>query len=150
MRAYTVAGPSEAGTGPKTALTLIGSASVRVKLYSAEFGWATAPADQYGLVRIARFTAAGTSAASAPTPTPIDPGDVACIATAGWTLSAEPTYTAGAIALDIPVNQRNSWKWYQDYGNEFVAPASSANGIGIKNHSSSASMTLHATLSFRE
>src|SRR5688500_13282860 len=96
MRGYSFGGPSEAGTGPKTAITVIGSTTIRPCVYDVTLRFTTTPADARSTCHINTITAAGTTAASAPTPKPYDSADVAATSTTGWTHSAEPTYHAVA------------------------------------------------------
>lgn len=141
---YSVAGPTEAGTGPKTALNVIGGTTVRPRLYDIVVGVSTAPADQTYQLIVARTSVAGTSAASAPTPLPIDANDVAAIATVGWTHSAEPTYNAVPF-LDVQLNQRATFRWVAAPDGELMGAATASNGVGIKNNLASASVTMRAT-----
>lgn len=151
MRSYSVQGTTESSVGPKTAVTIIAAATVRPQMYEAWFGSAAAPVDYSIKAQIMRFTAAGTSAASPPTPEPNDPADVASLTTAGWTHSVEPTYTAGKILLMVPFNARNTVRWvaYQP-GREFVAPATAANGLGIRNLLASTALVMDAGCMFFE
>jgi hypothetical protein len=107
------------------------------------------PADQAALYAITRFTAAGTSAASPPTPNPVDPADIAAIATVGWTHSAEPTYAAADL-LQLPLNQRASFRYVCNPGYEYVAPATAANGIGLRLVSATTAMVEYGTLLWME
>lgn len=101
----------------------------RGKLYDAIFGSEASPADNPFLWRVARITAAGTS--TAVTPQPLDPADAATETDAGENHSAEPTYTAGAILLHVPLNQRATFRWVAAPGGELVWPATASNGLGI-------------------
>jgi len=133
-RGYVVNGPSATGTVNKTAVTVIAGTGVRPRIFEFAAGIATAPnsTDQQLDFALQRFTAAGT-AGSSPTPLPIDPGDVPAVATAGITHSAEPTYTATGILFEQTMNQRAMFRWVAVPGMEFMAPATAANGIGLKN-----------------
>lgn len=133
MRAYTGNGPSASGTANKTALTIVGASTVRPRLYEFMASLLTAPnsTDQQFNYALQRFTAAGTSAGSAPTPSPVDPGDVAALASLGWTHSAEPTYSAAGLLIDTWVNQRGKDRWVANPGQELLSPATSANGLGL-------------------
>lgn len=149
MKAYATNGPSEAGTANKTALTVIAAATVRPRIFDVVLGISQAPADQAGLIFVGRFTAAGT-AASNPTPEPLDTGDAAALATAGITHSVEPTYTANKTLLRIPLNQRATFRWVASPDKELVAPATAANGIGAYISTYTASVTLQAGFHFWE
>lgn len=134
-RGFIANGPSVSGTANKTALTIVSGTTVRPRLFEYSVGVATAPnsTDQQLNFAVGRFTAAGTTAGSAPTPLQSDPADVAAIATVGWTHSAEPTYTAGGSLIDQWMNQRAFYRWVSVPGDEFLAPATAANGIGLYN-----------------
>lgn len=149
MDTYAVVGPTEAGTGPKTAVTIIAASTVRPAVCEIDVGVSTAPADQTWQLVAGRFTAAGT-AASNPTPEPLDPNSAAALATAGITHSAEPTYTASKSLLDVQLHVRATYRWVASPGRELKAPATASNGIGVKNHLASASSTIRATVHFSE
>lgn len=149
-KCYAVAGPAAAGTALKTAITVIGSSAIRPMINEIIWGVDATPADNYLQLAATRFTAAGTTAASAPTPQPLDPGDVACVSTAGWTHSAEPTYAASVNLLEIVMNQRATFRWVSQDGRELVAPATANNGIGHRNVASGASLAPRASVIFRE
>lgn len=77
-----------------------------------------------------RCTALGTS--TAVTPQALDPADVACNAAAGQNHTVEPTYTAGAILLQVVFNQRSTVRWFAAPGEELVCPATASNGVGVQ------------------
>lgn len=151
MRGFTVSGPAETGTANKTAATVIASATVRPRLFEFLVSILTAPngTDQQLNFALQRFTAAGT-AGSSPTPVPSDPADVAAVATAGITHSAEPTYTAASALMNQCMNQRAMFRWVAAPGYEFMAPATAANGLGLKNVAIAASSIVHGTLMWME
>ena len=95
-RGYAVNGPSATGTANKTAVSIVGSTSVRIRVFEFSVGMTTAPnsTDQQLEFGIGRWTTSAGTAGSAPTPLAIDPGDVAAVATAGITL---------ALGLAIPM-----------------------------------------------
>lgn len=131
-RSYAVNGPNASGTANKSATTIVASSSVRPRLYEFNVGISTAPntTDQQFQYAVGRFTVAGT-AGSSPTPLPVDPADVAATATAGITHSAEPTYTAGGSLIQQWINQRGGFRWVAVPGEEWMAPATAANGLGL-------------------
>lgn len=135
-RGFVGNGPSATGTANKTAIAIVGGTTVRPRLFEFSAGIATAPnsTDQQCNIAVGRFTAAGT-AGSAPVGLPVDPADVAALATLGITHSAEPTYTAGGSLFDQWMNQRAMFRWVAVPGFEFLAPATAANGIGLFNKS---------------
>lgn len=102
----------------------------RTKLTEITFGQDAAPADNTVKYVLQRFTAPGTS--TAVTPQPIDPADAAALTAAGTNHTVEPTYTAGAILLTVPQNQRATFRWVAPPYGELVTPATNNNGIGIQ------------------
>ena len=149
-RAYVLNGPSASGTANKTAVTVVGSTTVRPRLSEFSAGTVTNPnaTDQQLEFAIGRFTAAGT-AGSAPTPNPVDPADVAALSTGGITHSAEPTY-ASTYFQDLPQNQRALFRWVANPGQEYVGPAAASNGIGLKNVGITAAAVMLGSLTFME
>src|SRR5690348_2288983 len=90
----------------------------RAKIYDVILGSEATPADAALLFTFRRCTAAGTN--TSVTPQPLDPADFATEFDAGENHSAEPTYTAGAILLNIPLNQRATFRWVAAPGGELV------------------------------
>jgi len=150
-RGYTVNGPSATGTSLKTAVTVVATAAVRPRIFEFAVGILTNPnaTDQQLEFALQRFTAAGTAGSSA-TPLSIDPGDVAAIATSRITHSAEPTYTATGFLFDQAMNQRAMFRWVAVPGYEFMAPATAANGIGLKNVLVTATSVITGTIMWME
>lgn len=101
----------------------------RFKLYDLLVGSEASPADNPFLWNVQRVTAAGTS--TAVVPQPLDPADAATEMDAGENHTIEPTYTAAAILLQIPLNQRATFRWVAAPGGELVAPATASNGLGL-------------------
>ena len=137
-RGYTANGPNASGSATKTGVALIASASVRPRLFDLIIVNSATPADQAALYAVTRFTAVGT-AGSSPTPSPNDPADVAAVATVGISHSAEPTYSAVDL-LQIPLNQRASFRFVASPGYELVAPATANNGLGSRLVSATAAL----------
>jgi hypothetical protein len=101
----------------------------RFKHYDLLVGSEASPADNPFLWSVQRCTAAGTS--TAVVPQPLDPADATTEMDAGENHTIEPTYTAAAILLQIPLNQRATFRWVAAPGGELVAPATASNGLGI-------------------
>lgn len=80
-----------------------------------------------------------TPGGSAITPQALDPSDPAASAEAVEAPTGEPTYTAGAILLQIPLNQRATFRWVAAPGGELIIPDTNDNGIGLQVISISAS-----------
>lgn len=151
MRGYGINGPSASGTANKTAVNIVGGTTVRISVYEFAVGLTTAPnsTDQQLEYLIGRTTAAGT-AGSSPTPLPNDPSDVAAVATAGVTHSAEPTYTAASFLYDQAINQRAGFRWVAVPGQEFRSPATASNGVGLKNVAITAAAVITGTIQWWE
>jgi len=120
--------------GAAVSLGSIGAVSTtqarRGKIYDILFGSEAVPADAGLLWQFNRYTAAGTS--TAVTPQALDPADAAFLGQAGENHTVEPTYTANAILLNVPLNQRATFRWVAAPGGELVYPATTANGIGVR------------------
>lgn len=108
----------------------------RLEWYDVVVGSEAAAADNPFLYVFQRCTTAGT--ASAVTPQNLDPADATTEADAGQNHTVEPTYTAGAIMLEIPLNQRATFRWIATEGGRIITPATAANGIGIQTPTSAA------------
>jgi len=101
----------------------------RGEVYEWILGSEAAPADNVFLYILQRITTAGTS--TVVTPQPIDPADAATEFDAGENVTVEPTYTANAFMLDIPLNQRATFRWIANDTSRLVWPATASNGFGI-------------------
>jgi hypothetical protein len=119
----------------------------RGKMYDWMFGSEASPADNAFLWQAARVTTAGTG--SAVTPTATDPGDAATESDSIENATIEPSYTANAILLSIPLNQRATFRWVAAPYGELVYPATASNGIGIKTPTSSA-VAITTTIHYNE
>lgn len=109
----------------------------RMQLYDVIVGSEASPtADNQFLWVFQRCTAAGTS--TSVTLNPIDPADAATEQDAGQNHTVEPTYTAGLIMLEIPLNQRSTFRWIATEGGRVLTPATAANGLGIATPTSAA------------
>jgi len=121
----------------------------RGKIYDIMFGSEATPNDAAILWTFQRYTAAGTS--TAVTPQALDPADAAFLGQAGENHTIEPTYTARAILLNVPLNQRATYRWVAAPGGELVYPAQTANGIGIQTDTiSTGTPVITATLHVNE
>ena len=149
MKTYAATGQGDVGTD-KTIMGVTASASVRPQVIYMAFGAGDAVADATGIFQVRRSTAAGTS--TAVTPKPLDPADIAAVATSGENHSVEPTYTAAEELWQMGMNQRNSCQWWAyDADARIVIPATAANGIGLKTLSYSAGTpNVDATVHWKE
>jgi hypothetical protein len=102
----------------------------RLRVYDVMFGSEATPADAAILWTIQRCSAAGTS--TGVTPQNLDPASATTEYDAGENHTVEPTYTAGAILLNISLNQRATFRWVAAPGGELVMPATASNGFGIQ------------------
>ena len=102
----------------------------RFRLYDILVGSEASPADNAFLYTVQRCTAAGTS--TAVTPRNLDPASATTEMDAGENHTVEPTYTASAELLFIPVNQRATMRWVAAPGGELVFPATASNGFGVE------------------
>ena len=126
-RRYAAIG-TDTNTASETQFVITSAATVRPAIYDILIGSSATPADNSFLIRLKRFTAAGTTTAF--TPVALDPADPAALTAAGFNATVEPTYTANAFLLDIPGNQRASIRWIAAPGGELRMPSTAANGIG--------------------
>ncbi len=108
----------------------------RLAWYLLVLGSEAAAADNPFLYVLQRCTAAGTS--TAVTLQPLDPADPATEQDCGAVHTVEPTYTANQILLEVPLNQRATFRWEVDPERALVSPATAANGIGIQTPTASA------------
>ena len=119
----------------------------RGKIYDIMFGSEATPADNVFLWQLQRCTTAGT--ATGVTPQALDPDDAATEADAAEIHTVDPTLTAGAMLLTIPLNQRASYRWVAAPGGELVYPATASNGIAVRTPTSTA-VVVTATTHFDE
>ena len=132
MANYAVTGTQTTGTGYKTILSIVSSATLRrVKWYDVLFGTTGTPADNAMQFDISRITAAGTN--TAVTAQALDPADQASLVTTCGNLhTVEPTVTANSSVINIGINQRASYRWVAAPGSELVSPATSAAGFALR------------------
>ena len=147
-RRYSIDGAQAVASATDTVLGLTSTTAIRPAVYDIIFGSNATPADNALNWLVQRYTAAGT--ATAVTPQPLDSGDPAATATAGENHTAEPTYTANAILLNISANQRSTQRWVASPGGEMILPASAANGVGIQPVHASFTGEVQCTLHYEE
>jgi hypothetical protein len=147
-RNYSIDGSQAVASPTDTALGLTSATTIRPQIYDVIFGSSATPADNALNWLLQRYTAAGTS--TAVTPEPLDPDDPAALAAGGENHTAEPTYTANAILLNISANQRSTQRWVSAPGGELKMPATAANGAGLQPVHSSFTGTVEATIHFEE
>ena len=111
-------------------------------------GSTATPADNALEFILQRCTTTGTRTSI--TPAALDSADPASIATAGQAHSAEPTYTSGAILLDLAMNQRATQRWVPSPGREIKLPATASNGVGLQPVHASFTGNVTATMHFED
>lgn len=102
----------------------------RIKWYEFNVGSEATPADNPFLWVFQRCTTAGT--ATAVVPQPLDPADAATEQDAAENYTIEPTYTAVQFMMQLPLNQRATFRWVAAPNGEWVTPATASNGIGVQ------------------
>lgn len=102
----------------------------RLRVYDVMFGSEATPADAAILWTVRRCSAAGTS--TGVTPQNLDSASATTEYDAGQNHTIEPTFTADAILLNVPLNQRATFRWVAAPGGELVMPATASNGAGIE------------------
>ncbi len=147
-RNYSGNGAVAVGTN-ETVITLISAATIRPKLYELMVTCGDSPAALMTIFHIERFTAVGTET-SGFTPHALNPDDPASLADYGVAHSAEPTYTALAVLMDMAVHQNGGFFWRASTGREFICPATAGNGIGLQSQSSGGTAVHRATMFHEE
>lgn len=121
---------TDTNTNNTTICQLIGSASVRAKIYDLVLGSRAAVNDYACGYSLRRTTTAGTGG-TAWTPVPLDPLSSAVVSTFRYADTGEPTYTGSSTLLEFDVNQRATFRWVAAPGSELVTVATASNGIGL-------------------
>jgi hypothetical protein len=119
----------------------------RLEWYDLIVGSEAAAADNPFLYIFQRCTTAGTSTAVALQK--LDPADGATEQDCGENHTVDPTYTSAEILLEIPLNQRATFRWIATEGGRLISPATASNGIGISTPTSSA-LAITATVHVNE
>lgn len=120
----------------------------RGKVYDVLVGTNGTPADNYMEWDISAMTVDGTG--TAVTPNPLDPADVACLATSKANYTAEPTVTANSSRFYVGVNQRASYRWVAAPGSELLYPATANNGLVLRSRSGGYTGTATGHMDFEE
>jgi len=147
--AFAITGEENAvTTALTTAADVVAATTVRPAIFDIMVSAGGTVADQMLTSTVMRFTAAPT--VTAVTPQALDSATVAAVATAGENASAEGTYTAGSELLDIDWFMRATVRWVASPGSELLAPATAANGIGIRVKSAGYTGTSKAQIHYLE
>lgn len=120
----------------------------RAWIYDIMFGADGTPADNAMTYKVDRQTTVGTGTAATPAGT--DVADAAALITGNVNSTIEPTVTANTQLVEIPVNQRASYRWVAAPGGELVVPATNVAGIGVRAKSPAYTGTALATLHYWE
>jgi hypothetical protein len=147
-RRYSIDGSRNVSSPTKSVLGLTSAASIRPEIYFMVLSVSATPGDNALQWLIQRYTAPGTN--TAVTPQKIDPGDPVSLASAGENHTAEPTYTAGEVLLNVALNQRGTYPWYANEGAGLKLPAVANNGIGIQPVHSTMTGQVEATAHYAE
>lgn len=152
MERYVTHGGAAVGTD-KTIINLFNPAATptsRGAIYDLTVGSEATPADQATQFYLGRTTAVGTEG-SGFVPNNIDPAGPAGAYDSGiGTFSGEPTYTANKELLDIPLNQRATYRWVAAPGSELILAATQNSGAGFKSSSGTGTAVHIATIFFME
>jgi hypothetical protein len=106
------------------------------------------PADSHHSFIVRRVTDSATGTAL--TPTPLDSLDVASRATAEHIITADhASFSSGVELLRVPLNDRATYTWYANPGQEMVGPATTTDGLSLGLSSASTGL-FGGTVYFRE
>lgn len=143
MRKYAASFIRSVVTGDFTGFVLTAAATVRPEIAYLVIGSGATPAAAAHQWCLRRCTTTGTGTAHVGQA--LDPADVAAIATAANTHTAEPTYTAASYLLNLPLNQQGTLQWMAaKEGAGFIVPATASNGIGIEGNDAAFTPTVPA------
>jgi len=117
---------SPVGTGEKTSLEMLGSATHRFWLYDLLWGASGTPADNALVHSLIRITATGTG--TTVVAEPLDPADVTATVICEEDSTIEPTVT-GIPILEVPVNLRATYRWVAAPDSEIVVAAVAGEGL---------------------
>ena len=106
-------------------------ASRRAKVYDFMFGSDGTPADNIVDLVMIRHTTAPTS--TAVVAEALDPADPAAITTAGENVTIEPTFGSESL-MELPVNQRASYRWVAAPESELIIPDTANAGIAFRHN----------------
>lgn len=109
---------------------LVGATSRRLRIYDFVVGSDATPADAACKYSFRRTSARGTQSASV-VATALDPADPTAVGLYDTAWSGNPTITASSDLLQIPMNQRATFRWIAVPGGELLVPATSGAGIAL-------------------
>lgn len=131
-----------------TVLSVISGTTVRPRIGHVVMSSSSTPNDYSAHFHFQRFSADGTG--TSVTPQKLDFDSAVALATSKHTYTAEPTYTAGEVLLNVAHNQRATWQWVARPGAELVIPALAGDGIGAVCKAVSTQFTEEMTIDFEE
>jgi len=117
-------------------------------IYDVMFGADGTPADNVLTYKVDRQTTVGTGTAASAAP--LETTDAAALITETVNHTAEPTVTTSTQLIEIPVNQRASYRWVAAPGGELVVPATDVAGLGARAKSPAYTGTVMCTVHFYE
>ncbi len=130
----------------------------RGKVYDILIGTNTTPADNFLTFDMSRLTVMNTTAttgytgalSSGSSSFALDPADglIQAFAVANSSVEAQNTYSVSIWSVGI--NQRASYRWVAAPGSEFVYPATSSAGLGLRALSGAYTGTVTGTVLFAE
>ena len=130
-RRYSQTGTENAAAALQSCLNLQGTAAVRPEIYDIMVGQdGSPPADNAIVWNLSRFTVAPTD--TAVVPVALEPTDPAATSVAGENGGTTGTFTAATEFMDLPINQRASYRWVAAPGGHVICPASATNGVGMR------------------
>lgn len=146
-----------AGTGTRTdggtALGLLfleqGGTVRRLRTYDVLLGNSGTPADVAYLYELSDG-AAGVAAGTTFTPEPLDPDDVAALAAPLKTMTTNPTTISTEPLLQVPLNQRATFRWVAAPGGELMTAATAGVGLLVQHTTASGSTATFVTLHWEE
>lgn len=124
-------------TGTDAVGELLGTTTVRGRIYDILFGHGGAPADTVIRWEVMRATTSATGAAAVGNALDIDAPTAEILAEEEVTVG--PTVTANSAVLDFDLNQRATFRWVAAPGGEILIPASATGAVFF--NASSASYT---------
>ncbi len=162
MARYAVTNSTLGGTGTQQAmaatyktLTAVYSSTTgttslvrRGKVYDILIGTNGTPADNALEFVLARLTAPSTSAIASANA--LDPADSAAASGVVANSTTVGTFTSSAEVWYVGINQRASYRWVAAPGSEFVYPATSSAGFGLRARSAGYTGTATGTILFEE
>lgn len=145
---YSAGHSTPAGTD-LTIIVLESAAAVRGTIEEFVVGSITAPADEATEFNLLRHTTAGITGTNVVEKEHDEDNVGASCSVQGGTFGTEPVYETDEL-YNVPVNQRATFRWVARPGKGFKTTVGTANGIGLRSISSTATPTINASLSWVE